>query len=215
MGFLARLIPENCRNWSFLFPLLLALSLIPALGAAILRQNFETVGLSLAALFFILAPFVLQARLNFYMPRVFSFGLALFVYATLFLGEVNRFYYDVWWWDIMLHSSSGFAFGLIGLILILLFLRSRKIIEQPLLVAVLAFSFAQAIGVLWEIFEFTGDQLLGTDMQKSGLIDTMWDLIVNVVGAFIAALIGYFYVHPKADNTPLESVLDQVVKENA
>ena len=37
--------------------------------------------------------------------------------------------------------------------------------------------FAITIGALWEVFEFGMDQLFGLNMQKSGLLDTMGDLI--------------------------------------
>jgi len=39
------------------------------------------------------------------------------------------------------------------------------------------------------------DWYLGFNMQKSGLVDTMTDLLINAVGALIAAVIGYFYVY--------------------
>ena len=35
------------------------------------------------------------------------------------------------------------------------------------------------IGVIWEIFEFTMDHVFDLTMQKSGLPDTMTDLIVD------------------------------------
>ena len=142
------------------------------------------------------------------------FRSAFFVYATLFLGEANRFYYDVWWWDVMLHSGSAFAFGLIGLIILMLSLSRKIIAAKPLMLSLFAFSFALMIGVLWEIFEFAGDQLFGMDMQKDGHMDTMWDLIVDTIGAFVAAVIGYFYLTPHTPATPLDSVLEKVVKEN-
>jgi len=56
------------------------------------------------------------------------------------------------------------------------------------------FFFAVAIGAVWEIFEFSRDQIFGFIMQKSGLIDTMWDLIVDSAGALIASISGYFYI---------------------
>ncbi len=47
----------------------------------------------------------------------------------------------------------------------------------------MAFSFAVSIGTLWEVFEFGMDILFGLSMQKSGVIDTMDDLIVDAIGA--------------------------------
>ena len=58
-----------------------------------------------------------------------------------------------------------------------------------------SFGFAVTIGTLWEIFEFLMDWFFGFNMQKSGLVDTMTDLLINAIGAAIAAAIGYFYVY--------------------
>lgn len=50
------------------------------------------------------------------------------------------------------------------------------------------------MGVVWEIFEFTMDQLFDLNMQKSGLVDTMWDLIVDTVGSGVVALMGLAFL---------------------
>ena len=38
------------------------------------------------------------------------------------------------------------------------------------------------------------DKTFGLNMQKSGLMDTMSDLIIDSIGAGIAALAGYLYL---------------------
>jgi RNAse (barnase) inhibitor barstar len=38
------------------------------------------------------------------------------------------------------------------------------------------------------------DQIFGMNMQKSGLIDTMWDLIVDSIGGLIASIAGYAFM---------------------
>ena len=53
--------------------------------------------------------------------------------------------------------------------------------------------FAVGVVTLCEIFEFFVEQNFGFNMQKSGLIDTMWDLIVNSLGALLTSIAGYFY----------------------
>ena len=58
--------------------------------------------------------------------------------------------------------------------------------------------FALAIGAMWEVFEFAMDQSFGTNMQKSGLDDTMGDLIVDMGGALIGAGSGYAYLRGRA-----------------
>ena len=65
---------------------------------------------------------------------------------------------------------------------------------SPFFVAFFAFCFALACGAIWEIFEYLMDVVFGTDMQKSGLNDTMADLIVDSAGAVIISVIGYFFL---------------------
>ena len=66
-----------------------------------------------------------------------------------------------------------------------------------------AFLFAVTIGTLWEIFEFFMDQFFGLNMQKpmlgdpSGLTDTMWDMIVNAIGATCISFVGWRYLKSK------------------
>ena len=126
--------------------------------------------------------------------------LLVFVFAALFLGEVRSFYVRYWWWDIVLHTASGFLLGIFGFLLVYVLNESKVVAIQmlPRFVALFAFLFAVAVGALWEIFEFTMDRTVGTRMQKpmlgdaSGLTDTMWDLIVDTVGATAIALLGWW-----------------------
>jgi uncharacterized membrane protein YjdF len=74
---------------------------------------------------------------------------------------------------------------------------------SPLFVAVFAFCFAVSIGALWEIYEYTFDGMLGLNMQKfmledgtqligrEALSDTMKDIITDVSGAAVVAVLGY------------------------
>ena len=78
----------------------------------------------------------------------------------------------------------------------------RKFSKSPFLIAALTFSFAVTFGVIWEIFEFAMDQNFGTNMQKNGLSDTMWDLIVDSVGALLTSIAAYFFVRNKERGVP-------------
>ena len=93
--------------------------------------------------------------------------------------------------------------GILGFLLVYVLNESRRldISMRPRFVALFAFLFAVSVGALWEIFEFTMDQLAGTTMQKpmlgdpSGLTDTMWDLIVDTIGAAAVSILGWWYMH--------------------
>jgi uncharacterized membrane protein YjdF len=150
----------------------------------------------------ILTPTVLSEHLPVRIPAEFQLLALLFSFAALFLGEVRSYYTRIWWWDIALHASSGLLLGILGFLLVYVLNESRRvdIHMRPRFVALFAFLFAVAAGALWEIFEFTMDQLFGTNMQKpmlgdpSGLTDTMWDLIVDTIGAAIISFFGWWYM---------------------
>lgn len=139
-------------------------------------------------------PLFFAKKQRVYLPVDFIFVFTLFIYLALFLGEIRSFYFRFWWWDMILHFFSGIALGFIGfLILYSLYKNNRLPISAGLLVF-LSFTFAVALGSVWEIFEFAMDSFFGLNMQKSGLLDTMWDLILNTFGALIASTSGYFYL---------------------
>lgn len=152
---------------------------------------------SVAALLATFLPAYLGRNIKLNLPLSFHLIITLFVYATLFLGEVGNFYERFWWWDVVLHTGSAIVFGIIGFIILYTLYDTNRLAAHPIFVALFSFAFAVAIGAIWEIFEFAMDQTFGLSMQKSGLVDTMWDLIVDSVGALAAATAGYFYIVTK------------------
>lgn len=155
-----------------------------------------------------IAPLVFRRRLAVDIPAEFQVLVIVFVFAALFLGEVRSYYERFWWWDIVLHTSSGLLLGIFGFLLVYVLNENEHvdIHMRPRFVAFFAFLFAVAFGALWEIFEFGMDRFAGTTMQKpmlddpSGLTDTMWDLIVDTVGAFAISAFGWLYMERDADS---------------
>lgn len=148
------------------------------------------------------APAALGRRLHVYIPPEFQLLTVVFVFAALFLGEIRSYYERIWWWDMALHASSGLLLGIFGFLLVYVLNEHERIDlhMRPRFVALFAFLFAVAVGALWEIFEFAVDQLAGANMQKpmlgdpSGLTDTMWDLIVDALGALTISLLGWWHM---------------------
>lgn len=170
------------------------LSLVLALIFAVVEKEWTTVFVCVIALLVTLFPLYLERNHRFYIPIGFEFIIVLFVCMTLFLGEVHGFYTHFWWWDIVLHTGSGLTFGFLGFLVLYSLHLNGKFQVSPSLIAFLAFSVSLATGVMWEIFEFSMDSLFGFNMQKSGHLDTMWDLIVNTFGAFVASSYGYIFM---------------------
>jgi len=178
----------------FGFISIIRISLIVAIAIAIINFRWLVLAVSTVTLILTFLPKIFEKRFEIDLPLEFEVGAILFIYATLFLGEVHGYYTRYWWWDLVLHSGSALGIGMIGFIILFIMDKSGKIKARPITIAIFTFCFALAIGALWEIFEFAMDQLFGLNMQKSGLLDTMSDLIVDAIGAFVAATFGFLYL---------------------
>ena len=169
--------------------------------------------IALATLSLSLAPMIFADRFHIRLPVRFFAGIVLFIFGTVYLGEAFDFYEKYWWWDVLLHGGSALGFGLIGFIFVFILFEGDRYAAPPWALSFMAFAIAVSIGVMWEIFEFAMDQTFGLNMQKSGLIDTMWDLIVDVIGAFVGAWAGYGYLQGR-DKSGLAGMIREFVSKN-
>lgn len=150
----------------------------------------------------LLSPVIFRKKLDLEIPTEFHLAGVVFAFASLYLGEIQGFYEKFWWWDVALHTSAGLLMGIVGFLLVYILNETKRVELRitPGFIAFFAFTFAVTIGTLWEIFEFSMDKLLGLNMQKpmlgdpSGLTDTMWDMIVNAIGAFVISYSGWWYL---------------------
>jgi len=197
-------------------PIIVWVIWIILLGSAVVAAataRWSVAFVSLAAFVLTILPSIFVRRFDIQLPMQFLVAIAVFVFATLFLGEVFDFYERYWWWDVLLHGGSAVGFGLIGFLFIFVMFEGDKYAAPPLAVSFVAYCFAITIGAAWEIFEFAMDQLFGMNMQKTGLMDTMWDLIVDMIGASLGATAGYFYLKG-LELGGLFGVIDAFVSQN-
>lgn len=165
-------------------------------------QNWFSLFLITLIMVILTLPILFRKQHAIDIPAEFHLISVVFAIAALYLGEIQMFYIRFWWWDLLLHSSAGFLLGIVGFLLAYLLNESRRI-ELSLtsgFIAFFAFTFAVSIGTIWEIFEFGMDELVQTRMQKpmldddSGLTDTMFDVILNLLGAIFISVLGYLYL---------------------
>ena len=170
-------------------------------------QRYENMFVCVLSLVLLAMPTLIEKQLAIDIPPMMEAIIYCFIYAAEIMGEINSFYTIIPGWDTMLHTINGFLVAAVGFCLVDLFNRSERFTFKlsPLFLAIVAFCFSMTVGVLWEFFEFTADQVMHTDMQKDwteqlggyldiGLIDTMKDLQVNCIGAIAFSIIGFFYV---------------------
>lgn len=168
----------------------------------VLIKNYDGLFIVILTLVLTFYPNILERRFRVYLPSSIQVIITLFIFAAQYLGEVRNFYEKFWWWDIMLHTTSGFVLGIIGFMFVYLLNKnySTNVTLSPIFIALFAFCFAVMIGAIWEIYEFSMDRLMGFNMQKfreagqDGLIDTMVDLIVDSIGALIVSILGYLNI---------------------
>ncbi len=190
-------------------------SLLLTVPVEIYLKSWHALMMSLFSIFVICTAKFFLKKSDINLPVEFSLFLTVFIYCSVFLGEGNDFYTKFWWWDLVLHTSSGMVFGFVGFMILYILYRIKKFTASVFLIALFTFSFSVAIGAIWEILEFTMDQLFKTNMQRSGLLDTMKDLIVDTVGALITSVCGYFYLKKSGDSFDwFETLLERFVHKN-
>jgi hypothetical protein len=202
--------PPSTRSWGlYLTWAVLAGEMVYGLVSGAYSVAFVAIG----TLVLTLVPLVSGRLLHVQLPAGFIAAIAIFLCGTLVLGEANGFYYRFWWWDMVLHTGSAMGFSLVGVVLMLILVKGDRLSAAPVTVCLFAFSFAVMIGALWEIFEFAMDQNFGLHMQKSGLVDTMWDLIIDCLGAAVGAAAGWLYLKGYT-RAPLADWIREFVQRN-
>lgn len=185
----------------------------------LLREDWPQAAFVSGIMILTLAPVIFRMPVD--IPSEVQIVAVLFVFASLFLGEVHGYYERFWWWDAALHTTSGLLLGLLGFMFVYILNEDQHVDlhMRPSFVALFAFFFAVALGGLWEIFEFAMDEKFGTNMQPatatdpSGLTDTMQDLIVDTVGAAIVGIAGWRYL-ARARSSPVDNWAKRFIQRN-
>lgn len=116
----------------------------------------------------------------------------ILIFLSFTLGRIYNLYETINWYDTLVHFISGILTILFGLII----LKQLKEYDTKITFNIL-FSIMMTISfsTLWELTEFGIDKLLNIDMQdvvKTGVDDTMKDIIVAILSALLV-VITYIY----------------------
>ena len=157
---------------------------ILALVAQILHRNYENVFLCVLTLFLFTLPTFIEQSIRIDIPDVLEIIILLFIFAAEILGEIQAYYIQYPGWDTMLHTLNGFLCAAIGFSLLDIVNRNEKLkfSLSPVYLALVAFCFSMTIGVLWEFFEFSMDQLFLLDMQKDTVVHSIGSVMLDPAG---------------------------------
>ena len=132
--------------------------------SGLIKWNITTIFACVLSLIFMVITNVIGKKLGF--GNGIKILIYVFILGTEILGEIYHFYVDVWWFDIVMHTYFAFIISYAGLYLI----RYFNINGSIYFVILFIFSFAMMAESIWEIFEFSMDRVIGTDMQKDTVI---------------------------------------------
>lgn len=155
-----------------------------AIVAQSFKGNFENVFLCVLTLFLFTLPSFLERTIRIEIPDTLEVIILLFIFAAEILGEIQAYYIQYPYWDTMLHTLNGFLCAAIGFSLLDILNRNEKLkfSLSPVYLAVVAFCFSMTIGVLWEFFEFSMDQLFLLDMQKDTIVNSIGSVMLDPAG---------------------------------
>lgn len=179
--------------------ILLRTSVVLVMLAQIFNRNFENVFLCVLTLILFMLPSTSERKLDLDLPNTLEIIILLFIYAAEILGEIGAYYVTFPYWDTVLHTLNGFLCAAIGFSLLDILNRHNDVRFHlsPLYLAIMSFCFSMTVGVIWEFFECTMDQLFFLDMQK--------DTVVSAIGSIM--------LDPTGGNTPivLKNITDVIV----
>lgn len=132
--------------------------------SGLIKWDMTTIFACVLSLIFMVITNVIGKKIGF--GNGIKILIYVFILSTEILGEIYHFYVDVWWFDIVMHTYFAFIVSYAGLYLI----RYFKIKGSIYFVILFIFSLAMMTESVWEIFEFSMDRVIGTDMQKDTVI---------------------------------------------
>lgn len=139
--------------------------------------------------------------------------ILLLIYGALFLGEVRGAFANLWWWDILLKVIAAVALSFVGLTVILVLEEHEHLDSSPFMVVTLAFALSFTLGTIWEVLEFSLDNIFGFGLQQLGTGLVAIDLIINGTAAFVVSAGGYLY-KKKGMGNPMSKLIAGLIRKN-
>ena len=151
------------------------------------------------ALYFVVVwlPPIVERLLHMEFYTLVDIFYQIFMVLAILVGSVWRVYTLTEWYDKFVHVLFG---ALFGFMFYNFFSSVSKTKLSPLWLAIFSFCFAMMIGGMWEICEYTFDGVIaGQNTQRweglvgrDALFDTMIDLVCDLAGSLISAVIVFF-----------------------
>lgn len=187
---------------AYLFQFLIAVNVLIALSIGEYSQVFTGV----IGLFLTMVPAIATRKWSITLPWQINLLIAFLLYLHV-AGEIQGYYLLYYpYYDKIAHLIAGITVSILAFVIVLLLDRfSRLNLSRWMIVGFIIIT-AMAMEGFWEIYEWTFDTFLGTNLQH-GLDDTMLDMIFVLIGSIIVALAGNRYLQEYSK----EEITDKLV----
>lgn len=181
------------HGWAVPFEMVLAVS------AAILLYVGNYAHMAIAIFLFISSffPLIIERLWQVRIPAFMHTAYVVFLFASMFSGEVLGMYSRFYPWDDIMHLLSGLLVAVGGMLWLTTIIQRAKLQLSAWLYAMGVFCLGATVAVVWEVVEFCSDQVFGTFMQRNDQFDTMTDLIYGTGGALVISALLYCYLTKK------------------
>lgn len=155
------------------------------------------------------------------LPIEFELIFIFIVMLQFVIGETLGFYDLVPFYDRFVHFSLPLFIGFISFMIAYTLHETGNlnITTAPLMFVIVFITLG--IGALWEIAEYLSDTLLHANLSwiqhlqgsvvETAHVDTMRDLVVDMLGGIVGALLGLRYINTRSSN--LEARMRRLVNE--
>lgn len=173
--------------------LIALLMTITVLVLSIINNNISY----LLYILILIIPFIIKAK-----PTI-TFIYLLYTFLAVFMGFQLKFYKLIPWFDDIAHISWGFVSSIITIYLLKYFkLNDKSKLFKCLFIVSIYFLTAG----IWEIFEFSFDNIFNGNMQRkeTGVFDTMNDIINGLIGNL------FFVILYVLNNKTINKLIDEI-----
>ncbi len=164
--------------------LVIKLVLVLSILNAIYNESWHIMSTNIFLLILMFLPQIIK-KYEVKIPALLEWALFVFVIVTLFLGNTG---------GIVAPIVFGIAVAFIGLLILAILYSSNQIKKNYFLITLFSFSFAVAFGAILELLKFFLKSLAGHIFSGELYIYTMRNLLFVIVGAAMAAIIGFLYM---------------------
>ena len=152
-----------------------------------------------------------------YIQPVMQTIITVIDFTAVVTAYLFNFYFEIRLWDTFLHFMGGIVIVYFGYEFCCALIRKQKKTASLSLILLASVGFCFMCTTFWEIFEFTGDQLIGIttgavgrsqfwsyeklmgtpkfqalfdyiDINRYAIMDTMGDIVTNTAGAILGIL---------------------------